>query len=243
MLPLLFFITALVYSTAGLAGGTTYLALLTLFAFPHDLIPMLALLCNLVVSLGGVWHFSRQLPLRRILPFLLTSIPMSYWGASIPIGRRPFTILLAISLLAAAFRLLIADESLKPGRQIDRKIAWFVGLPSGGLLGFLSGLVGIGGGVFLSPLLLLTGWTDPRGAAASASLFIFVNSLAGLAGQFSKEGLPLPGPEAIGLLLAVFLGGQIGSRLGSRQFSRLTLQRITALLIAVVSAKLWWGLF
>lgn len=241
LLPLLFFLTALVYSMVGFGGGSTYLALLTLFSFPYESMPKVALLCNLVVVTSGCWLFIREgyLPFRKILPFLLTSIPMAYVGGRIPISKNIFLWLLGISLLTAALRMFIADKSFKAesANHLPLKKIWMIGLPVGTLLGLVSGLVGIGGGIFLSPLLLLMGWTNAKESAAAASLFIFMNSLSGLAGQWAKGGLTMD-LSVVSLLVAVFLGGQIGSRLGSQKIPKLTLQRITAGLILLVSFQI-----
>lgn len=237
----LFFVTALVYSMAGLAGGSTYLALLALFGVPYGWIPRVALTCNLVVSAGGSLHFSKHLSLKKVLPFIVTSIPMAFLGGSVPIGKKLFTILLGLSLLVAAVRLLISEQTFVR-RDVTWKESWLLGLPTGAVLGFFCGLVGIGGGIFLSPILLLWGSADSKQAAAAASLFILVNSLAGLAGQLSKGAWEVPVVIFAPLLIAAFLGGQIGSRLGSQKISRFVLQKITAALILLVSGRLLWGL-
>ncbi len=247
LLAALFFVAALVYSMAGLGGGSTYLALLALFSFPYSFIPKVALFCNLAVVLSGFWFFTRAgyFSLKRALPFVVSSIPMAYWGGSISIDKTLFTLLLGLSLAIASLRMFFADKSFQSRPPLFWKNAWIVGLPMGAALGFLSGVVGIGGGIYLTPLLLLMGWADAKQAAASASFFILVNSMAGLIGQFSKSGLP-SGNEisALWILLgAAFLGGQIGSRLGSQKISPLILQRISASLILYASGRLLIGLW
>ncbi len=239
----LFFLTALVYSMAGLGGGSTYLAILTLFSFPHELTPKVALFCNLVVAANGSYLFYKggHLSLKKILPFAATSIPAAYLGGSLSIGKTLFSILLGIVLLMAALRMFLSDQAFVSKKEISWKHAWRVGLPLGIFLGALSGLVGIGGGIFLGPLLLFLGWADVKQAAASSSLFILVNSISGLLGQFSKGGLHWEGPSLLLLMGAVFVGGQIGSRLGVGRIPKLALQRITALLILVVSVRILWA--
>ena len=244
-----FFVTALVYSIAGLGGGSTYLALLALFAVPYPVMPRVALLCNLVVVSGGCWHFFRagHFSFRRVAPFVLTSIPMATWGGCIPIGTTLFTLLLGISLLIAALRMFLSDRSFESKTVISGRELWMIGLPVGALLGFLSGLVGIGGGIYLAPLLLFLGWADAKQTAAASSFFILVNSLAGLAGQMTKgpflsvAGL-VHGQPLLLLLLAVWLGGQIGSRIGAHKLPKLELQRVTATLILLVAVRLLWRL-
>lgn len=236
----LFFLTGLTYAMAGFAGGSTYLALLALFQYPYGSIPKIALFCNLIVSAGGTWHFARagHLKMHKILPFLVGSIPAAYIGGRIPIGKELFTLLLGLSLLAAATRLLMAGKAFEGLKSPDTKRAWMIGLPLGALLGFLSGLVGIGGGIFLSPLLLLLGWADVKEAAAAAALFILANSASGLAGQFAKSGLEESALHMLPLAMAAFAGGQIGSRLGAGRIPSIWLQRITAVLLLAVAAKL-----
>lgn len=244
LLPL-FFLTALVYAMAGFAGGSTYLAILALFAFPHEAMPKVALLCNLVVAGGGFWVFWRAgyFSPKQVLPFVLTSIPMAYLGGRIPIGKTLFLWLLALSLLAAGLRMLLSERSFVVRREPSWARAWALGLPIGAALGLLSGLVGIGGGIFLAPVLYFLGWSQSREAAAAAAFFILVNSVSGLFGQFAKSGAGLEWGLALPLMAAVLLGGQIGSRLGAGKISKLTLQRVTAALILSVSGRLLWGLF
>lgn len=236
----LFFLTALIYAMAGFGGGSTYIALLILFAVPYELVPPLALLCNLIVVSGGFVIFYRQghFSARKVLPFIVTSIPAAYVGGSLPIGKTVFALLLGASLLVAAFRMLLSEKAFVVKKVVPWRTAWTVGLPSGTLLGGLSGLVGIGGGIFLSPLLYVLGWANAKESAAAASFFILVNSLAGLLGQFSK-GADLPAPGVLlPLGLVVLIGGQIGSRLACGKIPKLALQRVTAGLILVVAIRL-----
>lgn len=202
--------------------------------------PQTALLCNLVVVCGGCWFFIKggHFSLRRVLPFVVSSIPMAYYGGTVPIGKKLFTLLLGISLAVAALRMLLSGYSFERRTELSWRNAWVTGIPIGAVLGFFSGLVGIGGGIYLSPLLMILGWADSKEAAAAASFFILVNSMAGLIGQFSKSGLSFEISEVLPLLVAVFLGGQIGSRLGSQKLPRLAIQRITALLILYISGRL-----
>lgn len=237
----LFFLTALVYASVGFGGGSTYLALLVLFGFSHLHIPKIALLCNLVVAAGGLYHYLRAglLPFGKIVPFVLTSVPLAYLGGRVPISQGLFLFFLALSLAAAGVRLLLTGEPLLKTKGISPRGLWFTGLSSGGALGFLSGLVGIGGGIFLAPLLYLLGWGTGKQIAAQASFFIFVNSLAGLAGQWAKG--PASFDLILPLLLAVLAGGQIGSRMSLGFFSIASLRKITAGLILFASLRIFWG--
>ena len=239
----LFFFTALTYSMAGFGGGSTYLALLVLFDVPADSVRSIALLCNLAVVSFGAWQFARagHLHVDKVLPFIVSSIPMAYFGGTLGISKFVFTLLLGISLAVAASRMLWLGKPIEPKTGIRPQTYWIVGLPVGALLGFLAGLVGIGGGIYLAPILLLLGWTDAKQTAAAASFFILVNSLAGLAGQATK-GFSFDATFVIQLLIAAVLGGQIGSRLGALSLPKIAVQRVSGLLILLVSCRLLWDL-
>lgn len=238
----LFFLTALLYSSAGLGGGSTYLALLVLFGFSYTSIPLFALSCNILVVSGGFWHFYRagHFRLKNVLPFLMSSIPFAYLGGRLVIGQKIFSLLLALSLICAALHLFFKDQE-KTLQTVSWKQVYILGLPLGALIGFLSGLIGIGGGIFLSPLLLLLRWANSKQAAAAASLFILVNSISGLLGQFSKGASFEPLSLLLPLLMAVFLGSQIGARWGAFQISKFTLQKISAGILLFSSLRILWG--
>ncbi len=238
----LFFLTACVYASAGFGGGSTYLALLLLFELPYTTIPKVALMCNLVVVAGGLYHYirTRNLSLPLVLPFIVTSIPFSYVGGRIPISKEWFLGLLGFSLFVAGLRMFFSQRLISSEKEVSVKIRWFIGLPLGGVLGFLSGLVGIGGGIFLAPLLYFMGWGKPKQIAAASSFFIFLNSLSGLAGQWSKKTSFIETYWFLALLLAVFLGGQIGSRVSVGKLSSVTLQRVTAIIILAAAGRIFW---
>ena len=238
-LPFWFFLIALVYSMVGFAGGSSYLAFLILAGLSYKQVPPIALCCNLIVSASAFWHFYRagHFDLKKTLPFIVFSVPLAFLGGRATLSKELFCLLLGFSLFVAGLRLLLPDQRFDQTRAVSRRILWLVGAPLGAGLGFLSGLVGIGGGIFLSPLLLLMRWMNPRQAAASASFFILVNSLSGLFGQAQKATIIMPG-SIIFLGLAVLAGGQLGARLGSYRLPRLGLQRITAVLILYVSINL-----
>ncbi len=230
-----FLIIALIYSSVGFGGGSSYLALLALplFALLPDQIRPTALFCNLVVVTGGTIIFYREkvLEWKEVLPYLLLSVPMAYVGGRMKMNDRNFFLLLAFTLILAAFFLWV--QSNKKIEKPINKNNFLIQLLTGGAIGFLSGLVSIGGGIFLSPIMHFFRWNDPRRISAIASVFILVNSIGGLWGQFSK-GIPtIEMSFVLPLLGAVFIGGQIGSRLGARVFNPIYIKRITALLILV----------
>lgn len=237
MLSLVFFFIALFYATVGFGGGSSYLAVLAVSGIPFLLIPKIGLICNLLVVSGGTWHFYQKGHLNKklILPFVLSSVPMALIGGMYPIKETTFMVLLSGSLVLAALKLLIVSK-FKVEEVTTPSIG--ISLLIGSLLGFISGLVGLGGGIFLSPLLLNLKWGKPKEVAAAASLFIFLNSLAGLLGQLTK-GVSTDLLNFWPLFLAVIVGGQIGSRFGSHpRISQQFIQRGTAILILLIGGRL-----
>lgn len=241
-----FFIVAFTYAMAGFGGGSSYLALLALTTLPTVEMRATALLCNLVVAGGGVWHFSRagKMPWKRAWPLVLLSVPAAYLGGSVTLPRDQFLLLLSLVLLFAAAAMWWQTTG-------QRKPANFAPLRSGvsevasaaflgGGLGLLAGLVGIGGGIFLSPVLFLRQWAGARSIAAVTSLFIFANSLAGLAGQASVLGDEAPVQWFLvgSLMLAVFLGGQMGTKMSVSRLQPANIRRIAAALIFLVALRL-----
>jgi len=243
-----FFGTALLYASVGFGGGSTYNALLALAGVDYRVLPAIALTCNIIVVIGGTWRFHRAglLPWRRALPLVLVSAPFAGLGGLTPITETAFLALLATSLFVAGLALLVQRErplETAPAQQ-DRKTG-FADLLTGAGVGYLAGLVGIGGGIFLTPCLHMTRWAAAKHIAATASLFILINSITGLAGQLGKLGSTGALPEVAGywpLALAVLIGGQIGSIAGIRLLSPTLVRRATGLLILYVAAQLAWRL-
>ena len=239
-----FFLTALLYASVGFGGGSTYIALLVLAGVSAQLVPVVAPLCNIVVVTGGTIRFARAglVPWRRVLPLVLLSAPLAYLGGLTPIKQATFIALLGLSLFVAGVLLLVQRSR---AAEMTRKTTSIGDAALGGAVGYLSGLVGIGGGIFLSPLQHLMNWAVPRQIAATASVFILVNSIAGLAGQLTKlgsSGLASLAPFWP-LLVAVFVGGQIGTHAGIRLFSEPAVRRATGLLILYASGQLLWKTF
>ncbi len=238
----LFFCISMLYSSAGFGGGSSYLAILALFSFEYSLIKSTALLCNIVVVSGGTFLFFKKgfLIFKKILPLIILSVPFAFLGGRFQMQESYFFLLLASTLLMAAVLLLIysQENATKHAQHSDANNLVRGGIMGGGI-GFLSGLVGIGGGIFLSPLLHLTHWGKAKTIAATASFFILVNSVAGLIGQASNTDLQIQWSLVLPLVLAVFLGGQIGSRLSASKLSGIRIKQITGLLILLVALRIF----
>ena len=238
LLTVCFFIIALIYSSAGFGGGSSYLALLAqpMFMLSQPEIKSAALLCNIVVVTGGTIIFYREgkLQWRDCWPYMLASVPLAYAGGYWKLADQVFFILLGAALIVAAVLLWLQPRS--NGAAIAARM--HAKLLLGGSIGLLSGLVSIGGGIFLSPALHFLQWLDARRIAALASAFILVNSVGGLAGMFQRGAPLMPVMWLLPLLVAVFAGGQIGSRLGAKKFNLLYLKRITACIIAVAGINI-----
>ncbi len=244
LLAAAFFLTALLYASVGFGGGSTYIALLVLAGVSAQLVPVIAPFCNIVVVTGGTIRFWRAglVPWRRVLPLVIISAPLAYLGGLTPIKQATFIALLGASLFVAG--LLLVFQRHRASLDV-RQTTTVTDAAIGGAVGYLSGLVGIGGGIFLSPLQHLMRWATPRQIAATASVFILVNSLAGLAGQLTKLGTA--GLASLApfwpLIVAVLVGGQIGSHAGIRLFSEPAVRRATGILILYVAGQLLWKTF
>ncbi|MFY9242144.1 MAG: sulfite exporter TauE/SafE family protein [Polaribacter sp.] len=238
---LLFFVISTLYSSVGFGGGSSYLAILALTSIVFTQIRATALLCNIVVVFGNVilFHHQKKLDWLKIIPIVLCSIPFAFLGGYIKISQQFFFILLGFTLLFAAITMWsskrIISSDIKNIPQNIMKNASY-----GGLIGFISGVVGIGGGIFLAPLLHLTNWDTPKKIAATASFFILVNSIAGLLGQYSNPDFEIDWTLTSTLMITVFIGGQIGRRISNKYFTPIQLKKATAILIAIVGLKILW---
>lgn len=238
-----FFVTALLYASVGFGGGSTYSALLALSGLDYRLLPLISLACNIVVVTGGSIRFARAgvTPWKKALVMVLLGAPASFLGGLTPIKEATFLTLLGASLVLTSLTMLIPVRENADGTA-TRAARW---MPlAAAPLGYFAGLVGIGGGIFLAPLLHLARWHEARGIAATASLFILVNSLFGLAGQLTKNGPGLFGAaieSALPLLVAVVIGGQIGSLMAARLLPPHWIRWLTALLVLVVGVRLLAG--
>jgi len=231
---LFFFMIAFIYASVGFGGGSSYLAILALYALPFKEMRLIALICNIIVVTGGTIIFikNKQLNRKKILPLALISVPMAFLGARIKLSQDTFFIILGCSLIVAAVLLWIKTRNiiLEDVNAVTKNTYVKDGL-LGGSIGLLSGMVGIGGGIFLSPLLNLIKWDTPKKIAATASVFILVNSIGGIAGQLTNLPPAFNITRIILLCIAVFLGGQLGSRTGAVKFNPIVIRRMTAVLV------------
>jgi hypothetical protein len=233
----LFFAVAALYSSVGHGGASGYLAVLSFFSFAPKSMSTTGLILNLFVAGTAFVSFYRagHFKARFTWPFILASVPAAFLGGMIHLPAQTYAFLLAGALLFAAFRLVVAFRPATPND--DSKFPGLVvALPVSAGIGMISGIVGVGGGIFLSPLILLMGWANPKQTSATSACFIFVNSLAGLAGRFTG------GLFEIGLLApfvaAAFLGGLAGAHLGANLFSSRTLQRALGVVLIIAAYKL-----
>jgi len=242
-----FLVTALLYASVGFGGGSTYNALLVMSGADYRVLPAIALVCNVIVVSGGVWRFSRtgDLSLKRLMPFLAASVPAAWIGGRIPVSETLFIGLLGGALLLSGLHLAFQRnaDAETPGDPTQSRKRPILAAGVGGAIGLLSGIVGIGGGIFLAPVLYFMRWGRPRQIAAASSLFILVNSLSGLTGQLMKLQdmalLALAAPYWP-LPIAVLIGGQAGSWLAGYKLDPALIRRLTALLILYVAARLLW---
>jgi len=238
-LILLFFLVAVLYASVGFGGGSSYLAILTLTGIAFSQIRATALLCNIVVVAGNVFLFQKEkiIPWKKALPLTLFSVPFAFLGGYITITQTFFFILLGFTLLFAAITMWVSKKIIA-FEEDTRTLSLTKNASYGGVIGFISGMVGIGGGIFLAPLLHLTHWDRPKKIAATASVFILVNSISGLTGQYANPNFTIDWKLTSILLVAVFMGGQIGSRTSKTFFTPFQLKKATAILIALVSIRI-----
>ncbi|OGR84883.1 MAG: hypothetical protein A2901_00800 [Elusimicrobia bacterium RIFCSPLOWO2_01_FULL_54_10] len=233
----LVFMVALAYSSVGHGGASGYLAVLALFGFMPKEMASSALALNLLVAgtaFVAYWKSGHFLP-RLFWPFALTSVPCALIGGLIDAPARVYSGLLAIVLAYAAFRLAFAGKG--NGEEEPLRVPGLaVALPVGAGIGLLSGLIGVGGGIFLTPVMLLFRWADAKRSAAASAAFIWVNSIAGLYGHSSRHGFNIV--EFWPLVLAAFLGGVVGSSIGARYFTVPVMKRVLAGVLVVAAFKM-----
>ena len=240
LLSILFLVTAILYSSVGFGGGSTYLALLLIWGIPYFIFPVIALSCNIIVVSGNCFNYIRagNLNFKLLIPYLVGSIPMAYIGGSLPIEKRLFEILLFLVLAVAGFLLLFNFKSYDNKKESYQKISTPASIVIGSILGFVSGVVGIGGGIFLSPILFLIRAGRPKDIVTTASLFILINSIAGIIGQLTKNTVLVEVSNYWYLLAAVLIGGQVGNFLNLKIFPTRLLALVTAFLVLFVAARM-----
>ncbi len=240
ILSILFFVTAILYSSVGFGGGSTYLALLLLWGVPYFIFPVIALCCNIIVVSGNCFNYTRagNLNLKLLIPYLIGSVPLAFIGGSIPVEKKFFEILLFSVLTVAGILLLFKFKSYNEDEKSYKKIPIIISIIIGAILGFISGVVGIGGGIFLSPILFLIKAGKPKHIVTAASLFILINSVSGIIGQLTKNEILNQVASYWFLFLIVLIGGQIGNFLNLKIFSSRTLALITASLVLFVALRM-----
>jgi len=234
LLTLAILVVAFLYSSVGHAGASGYIAVMTLFALTPNVIKPAALVLNILVASIGTWQFWRagHFSWRLFWPFAVLAIPMAFVGGYTNLPAHTFKVLVGIVLLfsAALFLFRPANDS------VDREPGRIIAIPAGGALGLLAGLTGTGGGIFLTPLLLLMRWARTKTVAATSALFILVNSIAGLLGNLSStRNLP---SFAFVLVGAAVIGGAAGSYFGSWRFNHIVIKRLLAVVLTIAGAKL-----
>ena len=239
-LAILFLVTATLYSSVGFGGGSTYLALLLMWEIPYFIFPTIALSCNIIVVSGNCFNYIKagNLNFKLLIPYLVGSMPMAYIGGSLLLEEKLFEILLFLVLATAGALLLLNFRSYDDEKLSYRKIPYMVSILIGGALGFIAGIVGIGGGIFLSPILFLIKAGKPKHIVTTASLFILINSILGVIGQLSKNAVLTEVQNYWYLLVAVLIGGQLGNFLSLKIFPTRILALITACLVIFVAMRM-----
>lgn len=232
VLTISLFVIAFIYASVGLGGGSSYTALLALFSVHYLAIPIISLTLNLIVSSLGAFNFIRSghARARLILPFLLASMPMAYLGGSLALPKGVFLWILWISLFFVAVRIYVMDQ-VQLRLELSRKSQLVVSIIAGMLLGFIAGVVGIGGGIYLVPLILILGLGTAKQAAACGAIFVFVNSATGLFARSVHQ--PINITTYLPLIIAVLVGGMLGSWLGANRYSARTIEKWLGLVIVI----------
>lgn len=231
-LAILFFIVAFVYSSVGLGGGSSYTALMAIFSINSLAIPLVSLTLNILVTSIGSFNFIRNkhAKIRLILPFLISSVPMAYLGGALQVPKEMFYWILLISLIFVAASIYFWKSiSMQLGLTNKGKI--IISLITGSILGLIAGIVGIGGGIYLVPLIIILGLGSEKEAAACGAIFIWLNSASGLLSRLQYNSIDLT--NYIPLIIAVIAGGTLGSYMGSFRFSAKQMDKILGIVILV----------
>jgi uncharacterized membrane protein YfcA len=245
ILSFLFFLTATLYSSVGFGGGSTYLALLLLWDVSYLIFPVIALFCNIIVVSGNCFNYIKagNVNFKILTPYLISSTPLAFIGGSLSVDRNFFEILLFIVLTLVSILLILKFKSFDKKIEVYKKIPKIISVLIGGSIGCISGIVGIGGGIFLSPILLLLRVDKAKNITTAASLFILINSIFGLAGQFTKSSVINEVYSYWPLFLLVLLGGQLGNYFNLKIFPSRLLALVTAGLVMFVAIRMGLKLF
>jgi uncharacterized membrane protein YfcA len=232
ILAALFFVVAFIYSSVGLGGGSSYTALMAIFGMNVLAIPMISLVLNLFSTTAGSFNFIRHKHgnFKLIAPFLVSSMPMAYLGGYLQVPKEIFYWLLLISLVFVAARIYLW-KNMAINLNLDQKGKIILSLFSGSVLGLVAGIVGIGGGIYLVPLIIILGLGTEKEAAACGAIFIWLNSLSGLISRLQFNSIDLM--NYVPLIVAVFIGGYMGSLLGSSRFSPKLMEKLLGVVIIV----------
>ena len=241
---LAFVVVAFLYASVGFGGGSSYTAILIASGLSWQVVPPVSLLCNIIVVTGGVYHFARagHLDVKFAAPLITASVPAAFLAGAVRLDEPTFLLVLALALLVSGV-LMLLDRQWRQAEQSRPQWGTIALLTLGMLLGALAGITGIGGGIYLAPVLHFFRFAEAKTVAATASLFILVNSLAGLGGQLTKLATDAWIPLHTGYLLlpvAVLLGGQLGSRLGATLLPAAPIRRLTGLVVLIVAIRLLW---
>jgi len=231
-LAFLFFIVSLIYSSVGLGGASSYTALMAIFGMNTVAIPTISLSLNLFVTSIGSYNFIRNKHgnIKLIVPFLITSMPMAYLGGSIKLPKEIFYWALLISLVFVAVRIYFWENTTIK-LNIGQKGKLIISLLSGSILGLIAGIVGIGGGIYLIPLIIILGLGTEKEAATCGAIFVWLNSFSGLLSRIQYNAVDLT--NYIALIIAVIVGGTLGSFVGSFKFSPKVMEKVLGLVIII----------
>jgi hypothetical protein len=234
---------AAAYAAVGLGGGTGYLAVMTLFGMDTEAMPSTALALNIVVTGAALLRFgvAGRLQTGILLPFLIPAIPAAFVGGLITAPRRLFLLVLAIGLAAAAAAMLKSATNTGAPTPPSKVRLLAVAIPAGIAIGLASGFLGIGGGIFLGPLILLLGWAGPREVAAMSSATVLILSIAGLAAHGLRGAVDLHIAAPLGV--AVLIGGLAGAHLAETRLSAAALKRLFAVIILIAAARAAFSAF
>ena len=243
-LTFLVFIIAALYSSAGFGGASGYLLAMNFFAIPANVMSSTALVLNIFVSSISFTNYARAGHFRPklLVPFLITSIPAAFIGGYIKLSEHTYTTLLYIVLTYLAIRMIFFPTLTESVDWKPRALSFHLALIAGAVIGLLSGMIGIGGGIFLSPLIILMQWGNSKQAAASAGGFIAINSISGLIGRFANGTFAF-GEFGVPLIVVGLLGALIGSQLGAIRFSGAGVRRSLGVILSIAVCTYWYNYF